>query len=762
MHKESTDRSAAKFDRARLFILSLAASAACLPFLFPFDYLMGLGRYWENPASEINVALAGLRYYVSENQWFPLGHIRSINTPEGINVLYEGAVPLVAFLAKIMNQIFGVKINSIYVWSLASTILQGVSFAYLITALNIRRGTIVVMVSVIGMLMPAYIWRLEHAVALPHFLISFGLAYYFIISGKDNSPTVIRRAIILSAVMLVISYLLNPYITAMIIPIYVASLMHAIFARKISPFYGVGAVLFVVLGMAVTAYVFGYFYGDKLARAAGGFNFFSMNLVGPFDVGYSSLFKIFVPGLLPANATGGQQEGMQYLGVGWLFLIIFAALLNGRSTIKSIRYHYLLTITLLGMALFSLSNKIYFGNTLLFEFSVPKLLVGITETFRGSGRFFWPMGYLLVAVAIVAIVRKMQKSSPLVLCVAIALQVGDTHELRQSLWNILSGVNAEGKPAGKYESVYGIGGVPSPVMNNLLKNHQAIRQYPSWWCGGVGNQIFEMEINYVASKYLVSQNSFYTGRANKDCYAEDLEARNVSALAPETLYIFAQRYGDLVRLHSQGVDLRACRILGSFGAQPPSLWYSKKPPIICSEKIKSQQIDITSGIPQGWGGAHGGLFPIDPESFSDMPVIRQVSASGSFIEELYRPENVIDNRTGEDDGRFPEYWISPNWADGWIRLDLDGSYVLSEVRILNTNNGGAGDRAAGTAKLELFGKDGAISYKDEVKVAEYPQWTSIKINPPTSVHAVKIFISKGKVNGTGLNEIRLIGAKGMD
>lgn len=741
--------------------MSLVASAACLPFLFPFDYLMGIGRYWENPASEINVSLASLRYYISESQWLPLGHIRSINTPEGINVVYQGVVPLFAFFAKITNQLFGVKINSIYIWSLVSTLLQGVSFAYLITALNIRRGAIVVLVSIIGMLMPAYIWRLEHAVALPHFLISFGLAYYFIISGKDNSPITIRRAIILFAAMLVISFLLNPYITTMVIPIFAASLMHAIFTRKISSFYGVGAAFSVALGMAVAAYVFGYFYGEKLASAAGGFNFFSMNLMSPFDIGYSSLFKTLIPSLLPANATGGQQEGMQYLGVGWLFLIILAALLNGWSTIKSIRYHYLLVIMLLGMALFSLSNKIYFGNTLLFELAMPKLLVGITETFRGSGRFFWPAGYLLVAVAIVAIVRKMPKSSPLILCVAIALQIADTRELRRELWNTLGTVNAEGKPDGKYLSPYSIGGIPSPVLHNLMKNHQAIRQYPSWWCGGLGNQLHEVEINYIASKYLVAQNSFYTARINKDCYAEDIEARSVSALAPETLYIFAQRYGDLDRLHTQGVDLRACRILGSFDDwSTKGYLLSKKPPIICSGKIKSQQIDLTSGIPLG--GGYGGLFPIDLKSFANMPVIRHVSASGSFIEELYRPENVIDYRTAENDERFPDRWISPNWEDGWIRLDLDGSYLLSEVRLLNTNNGGAGDRAAGTVKLELFGKGGAISYRDAIGVAEYPIWTSIKITPPTSAHAVKLFISKGKVNGTGLNEIRLIGTKKMD
>ena len=108
--------------------------------------------------------------------------------------------------------------------------------------------------------------------------------------------------------MLVISYLLNPYVTAMVIPLFAVSLLQAIFSKKISLFYGIGAVCGVVLGMVATAYLFGYFHGNKVTEAAGGYNFFSMNLIGPFDVGYSSLFKIWMPNLLPANGTGGQQR----------------------------------------------------------------------------------------------------------------------------------------------------------------------------------------------------------------------------------------------------------------------------------------------------------------------------------------------------------------------------------------------------------------------------------------------------------------------
>jgi hypothetical protein len=719
------------------------------------------GRYWQTPANEVNVSLAALRYYIVEKQWFPLGQIRSINMPEGINILYANSYPLFAFFAKIMYQFFGVTLNSIYGWSIAATLLQGVSFAFLVVALNVRRSSIIILSAIIGMIMPSYIWRLQYTLALPHFLIIFSLAYYFITARQDQTLPVVRQALILFAATIAIAYLLNVYITAMMIPIFVVTIMAAYFRKKISFLYGAKLLFFTAMALAIISYAFGYFYGQKINTAVGGFDFFSMNLVAPFDVGQGSLLKWVFPNLTPSDANIGQfSEGMQYFGVGWIVLILFAALINGRNTIKSIRFHSLFMMIIVGLALYSLSNKIYFRNTLLLHFSVPHVLTGLTETFRCPGRFFWPLAYLLIAAAVATIAKKMPKSAPFILCFAIVLQLADTHDLRHALRNNFNGLNAEGKPDGKWLPIYDVGGggVPSTIMNELLKNHKSLKQYPSWWCGGVGNQSFEIETSYIASKYLVLQNSYYTARANKDCYAEDREVRHLSTFDPDTLYIFGQRYADLSRLHSQGLDLSACRILGSFNASNGiDIADANNKPIICSVKFKSNQTNLIASTPQGWD--HGGLFPIDVTNFSDMPVVRDITASSRFQKDLYLPENLIGNRTGESDVRFPEYWLGSSQAvNDWIHINLDGYYQLSAVKLLNTNNNGFGDRAAGLATLELFTKKGIVLV-NAVKVEHYPQWTTIRINPPASVNAVRIVVSRGEKNGTGLNKIRLVGTK---
>lgn len=756
MSNDLTHETTAKFFKSKLFVLSLAASIVCLFFLFPWDYLRGVGPYWNNPANEVNIGLAALRYYIAENHWFPLGLIKHINAPEGINILYENAVPFTSFFAKIANQFFGIKINSIYIFCVACAILQGISFAYFIVALNVRKTSIIILGSILGMLMPAYLWRLESSVSCPHFLICFALVYYFIISGKNNSQTVVRHAIVSFAVMLILGNLINIYITAMIIPYFAVALLFAILAKRISAFYAIKVVFFIAVAMALTDYLFGYFYGNKVNAAVGGFNFFSMNILSPLDPAYSSLFKRLMPNLVPVDATGGQiGEGMQYLGIGCLVLIPLAIWLNGRETIKSIKYHYLLTALLLGMAIFSLSNKIYFEHKLLLEYPIPKFLEKLVEIFRASGRFFWPVGYFLVMSSIVIIAKKAPRSAPYILCVAIILQVADTHDLRKELWDILEGVNAEGVPAGKYVSPYTVGGVPSTVINRLFQTHKVYKQYPSWWCGGVGNQLFETEVSFIASRYLVTQNSYYTARPNKDCYAEDQEVRSISSLAPDTVYIFGQRYADLNLLHSQGVDLSACRILKNFDIQTPSS-YIKNPPIICSEKLKSNPENVLGEIPKGW--VYGGLYPIDTKPFAKMPIISKVTSSGELGAQ-YRAENVIGAHTEEADSRFSSNWLSSNSTTGWVRLDLNGLYNLSQVKILNTHNDGKDNQVAKQANIELYGKDGSIYHINKIKLAEYPQWTSIKVNSHVPVRAVKVIVSNDKSKGTGLNKIQLLGAK---
>jgi hypothetical protein len=92
--------------------------------------------------------------------------------------------------------------------------------------------------------------------------------------------------------------------------------------------------------------------------------------------------------------TTGSHEGFAYLGIASLLLIPFALLSLKNNALRSERLQ-LFTLSL-AMALFALSTNVGIGNRELFSYSTPNFLAPIFETFRSSGRFTWPLVYLLL------------------------------------------------------------------------------------------------------------------------------------------------------------------------------------------------------------------------------------------------------------------------------------------------------------------------------------------------------------------------------
>jgi hypothetical protein len=155
---------------------------------------------------------------------------------------------------------------------------------------------------------------------------------------------------------------------------------------------------------------------------------------------------------LPARdqATGGQYEGYAWLGTGMLALVAVATVAAfgaavarflplGRPSISkpyttalgrpaSLPWGLLLVCSLL--ALWALSARITFGAHTLVEFDPPPIVDTLLGVFRASGRFIWPLTYLLMAWAIVQVAMLggagRPKWGPALVAAALVLQAWDT------------------------------------------------------------------------------------------------------------------------------------------------------------------------------------------------------------------------------------------------------------------------------------------------------------------------------------------------
>src|SRR5690606_3464633 len=142
----------------------------------------------------------------------------------------------------------------------------------------------------------------------------------------------------------------------------------------------------------------GYLSGTSQGNNEG-YGYFSMNILSFFDPVFdSSRFlkqNAFHEHFLPY----GQYEGYQYLGFGMILLLSSTVLVSlaHLHTIRgrNIRRFYPLVAAAFAFWLLALSNKVMLGNVHLFTIPLPSYLTQILSIFRSSGRFGWPMFYLV-------------------------------------------------------------------------------------------------------------------------------------------------------------------------------------------------------------------------------------------------------------------------------------------------------------------------------------------------------------------------------
>ncbi|HEY5799857.1 MAG TPA: hypothetical protein VIT92_06540, partial [Burkholderiaceae bacterium] len=161
----------------------------------------------------------------------------------------------------------------------------------------------------------------------------------------------------------------------------------------------------------------------------GGFGFYRMDLLALVQpLGIWSVF----------GATGhdpGEYEGFAYLGAGMLalavFLVMRALVLRLRGVASPVTaaprvFDLPLILLAIGLLIYAASNEVSFGVHQLYTYPVPDALATLTGSFRASGRFAWPVVYLIMLALLAALlVRVPRKQAVAVLAVLLALQAFD-------------------------------------------------------------------------------------------------------------------------------------------------------------------------------------------------------------------------------------------------------------------------------------------------------------------------------------------------
>lgn len=348
----------------------------------------------------------GWHIFRHENWQFPLGKMVGFWYPVGTSIGYTDSIPLLAFLFKSVSAFLPADFQYIGLWLFTCFTLQGI-FAALLLRQSSENLPLQAVGTLFFLLTPILVQRIAHPALCAHWLLLAALWLYF--KPWDNTPTpstfsspTYRR---LSSWLLLtsLSAAIHPYLTVMVLGLATAFYVRLWWVDHQDTLTSAFLSL-VALGLATLLvwWQVGYFLISNNNLAGFGLGYYSMNLLSPFNAmgGGSLLFRDLPP------ATEGQYEGFNYLGAGVLLLGIWAVYELNKRFVQpaTLKHLFPLLIVSLLLTILAISNKVTLGPLVLMEFHSE--LLEMLSIFRGTGRFFWSVHYLLLFLILSVLMRR--------------------------------------------------------------------------------------------------------------------------------------------------------------------------------------------------------------------------------------------------------------------------------------------------------------------------------------------------------------------
>ncbi len=360
---------------------------------------------------------------------FPLTWTNRVGYPLGLSISFMDSIPIVALALRPFSSMLPQPFQYLGLYACLSFILL-TYFGFKIFH-RLCGGSVfwALFGGVLILLSPIATRRLfGHFPLVGHWLILCALYHYF-----SEEIGAVGRWMRPFWVILVIAGGVTPYLGTMCLLVALTACGRLALERRASALRAMG-----LAGLAVAILVCSFvFFGfliigrDSAGYRAGGYGFYSMNLLAPVNpMQYESILLPKLP-----TATGGQYEGYNYLGLGVLFLLTLAAA-KGVGSLRRLRQPRTLPLVGLGVVcvLLALSSTVTVGPYVLFEIKAPKTIGFFLESLRASGRLFWPAYYVLLIAAVVGVWRFWKPAhGRLLLVIAVGLQMADLGSLRNQV-----------------------------------------------------------------------------------------------------------------------------------------------------------------------------------------------------------------------------------------------------------------------------------------------------------------------------------------
>ena len=527
------------------FILTAVFSLFFVFYTLGWAFISGHASYWNVENNDITQHLSGLNLYLSSPWQFPLLGFDGLNYPQGTRVTFIDGIPIFAFLLKVFLPRDIGYINPMGYWVVLSFLLQGVSAWWITRELQIKSWAFLAFLVFVLLTFPAFIGRLVHVALMSHWIILFAIALYLRGKRLDHVPMLGWSA------LLFCSFYIHIYLFVMAFGIYIAAVLGA--KHKLSVRY-VSSLFLPLFILGVSLFIFLLPLSSEPVQFPSDFNKYGMNLLVPFYGG--KLIKFHVD-------LSQQHEQGQYLGLGVIFIFLWIMISSRAADLyKTLKSQWALFLIISLFFLYSLSSKIYFSSALILTFEYPNFSDPITTQFRACGRFFWPVGYMIIIFSLKKLYHqcKSERIFLIIVMILLLIQCIDILDKYKSLKNH--------KMAHQNQSW-----IDYSVLDNALGGHiKYIYLYPKYSCKS-NNPDYTFDVVTPMMKYAAMHqlklNTGFVSRYGSNCH--DMAIQIAQSDKMKSGYVFSksdfqnmelvyQAFGDKNKMICKDLDvLYACR-----------------------------------------------------------------------------------------------------------------------------------------------------------------------------------------------------------
>jgi hypothetical protein len=339
--------------------------------------------YWGDPAT----SYLGWQFFRDTALFqFPLGATPNYGVGFATSIMYTDSLPIIAIPLKFVSPLLPDQFQYFGAWIYASFFLQGY-FAWKLLKRSIEAPMVRVIASTLFLIAPIFLYRLVHEGSghiglFGQFLVLWAINLHFAQDAKKKSwvfliAVSIFTCVALFPVVFFIFFLSQAFkFFWKASDIWLASLLHIFVAIAISLL-----LLWVSGGFSVSD------------TRSGGLGVYRSSLTSLID---AAAFGDFQWSAVLPNISdfAGSQEGFAFLGLAGLLLLPFSFIMFNRR--NGFDEHRSVLVISLILAVIALSNKVSIANHELFSYPIPSALSPIFDSLRASGRFTWPLVYVLL------------------------------------------------------------------------------------------------------------------------------------------------------------------------------------------------------------------------------------------------------------------------------------------------------------------------------------------------------------------------------